>query len=350
MKTAALEAGHVTGPPPLPRRGRLPRRATIAVLVAAVLLVGVAVASLSMGQVAVPLPQVLRAAVGVPSDGADFIVGQLRAPRVYTSALVGALLAMSGALLQSVARNPLASPDLLGITAGAAAAAVTGIAVLGTSSSLALAPFAAGGALLTAGLIVVLGWRGGIQPLRMVISGIGVGFVATSITTFLLTRLPERAAGQAYLWTVGTTNVRVWEHVAMGAAALAVLAPLAAWFQRRMRVIEMGDDLAGALGVRVPAVRFAAVGLAALAAGIATALAGPIGFVALVAPAIARRLVGTGSIALGASAVVGALLTVSSDLVARELLAPTQLPIGLVTAAIGAPYLLILLSRIRGAL
>lgn len=329
---------------------RTPRRATAMVAIAAVALVVVAVVSLSIGQVALPVPQVLRAAVGLPSDGADFIVGQLRAPRVYTSALVGAMLAMSGALLQSVARNPLASPDLLGITSGAAAAAVTGIAVLGTSSSLTLAPFAAAGALLTAGLIVALGSRGGIQPLRMVIAGIGVGFVATSITTFILTRLPERAAGQAYLWTVGTTNARIWAHVVIGAVALAVLAPAAAWFQRRLRVIEMGDDLAGALGVRVPLVRFAAVALAALAAGIATALAGPIGFVALVAPAIARRLVGSGSIALGASAVVGALLTVVSDLVAREALAPTQLPIGLITAAIGAPYLLILLSRIRGAL
>jgi len=329
---------------------RSPRRPTMVVAAAAALLMIIAVVSLSTGQMPLPLSQVLRAAVGVPSEGADFIVGQLRAPRVYTAALVGALLAMSGALLQSVARNPLASPDLLGITSGAAAAAVTGIAVLGTSSSLALAPFAVAGALLTAGLIMALGWRGGIQPLRMVIAGIGVGFVATSITTFLLTRLPERAAGQAYLWTVGTTNVRVWNHVVIGVVALAVISLSAAWLQRRMRVIEMGDDLAGALGVRVPVVRFAAVGIAAISAGIATALAGPIGFVALVAPAIARRLVGSGAIALGASAVVGALLTVVSDLIAREMLAPMQLPIGLVTAAIGAPYLLILLTRLRGSL
>ncbi len=307
------------------------------------------VLSLAVGQIALPLPEVLKAAVGMPSEGADFVVGQLRAPRAYTAALVGAMLATSGALMQSVARNPLASPDLLGVTSGASAAAVTAIAVLGTTNSLTLAPFAVAGALATAALITALGWRGGIQPMRMVLAGIGVGFVATSVTTYLLTKLPERVVGSAYLWTVGSTNARVWLHVVIAASAVAVLLPAAAWLQRRLRVMEMGDDLAAALGVNLVRVRLAAMALAGIAAGLATAVTGPIGFVALVAPAIARRLVGSGAIALGASAVTGALLTSLADLIAREALSPTQLPIGLVTAALGAPYLLVLLARMRRA-
>lgn len=346
--TATLpRSGARAGTPPA-RRSRMtrPRVVSLTAAVALLLVVGVSLAS---GEVAVPLLDVLRAAVGAPADnGASFIVGQLRAPRIYTAALVGALLATSGALFQSVARNALASPDLLGVTAGAATAAVTAIALTGTSSSLALAPYAMAGAVVTSALIVATGWSGGIQPARMVIAGIGIGFVATSITTLVLTRLPENAVGSAYAWTVGSTNARTWVHVQIAAAALAVVVPLAAYLQRRLRVIEMGDDLAAALGVRVMRVRFVAVAVAALAAGLATAVTGPIGFVALVAPAVARQLGRSGGIVIGTAATIGALLTVVADLAARELLAPTQLPIGVLTAAIGAPYLLFLLTRLRG--
>lgn len=175
-----------------------------------------------------------------------------------------------------------------------------------------------GGAGATAALIVAMGWSGGIQPARLVIVGIGIGFVATSITTLVLTRLPENAVSQAYAWTVGSTNARTWQHVAIAAAAVAVVAPAAALLQRRLRVIEMGDDLAAALGVRVMATRFIAVAVAALAAGLATAVTGPIAFVALVAPAVARQLCRSGGVVVGAA------------------------------AAIGAPYLLFLLTRLRG--
>jgi iron complex transport system permease protein len=334
------------------RSTRLWLRSRRAILVplalAAVLLISV-VTSLATGQIDLPLHEVLKAGVGVSSDGADFVVGQLRAPRAYTAALVGALLGVSGALLQSVARNPLASPDLLGVTAGGSAAAVTAIAVLGASDSLAIAPWAILGSLLTAALITALGWRGGIQPMRMVLAGIGIGFVATSIVTYMLTRLPEKVAGSAYLWTVGSTNARVWKHVVIAALALALIVPAAAWYQRRLRVMEMGDDLAAALGVNLVRVRLGAVALSGVAAGLATAVTGPIGFVALVAPAIARRLSASGGIVIGASALMGACLTSVADLIAREALSPTQLPIGLLTAAIGAPYLLVLLTRLRGS-
>jgi len=345
MRGAVTRGG---GARPIQRgtRRRLHRATLTALVLSAVLLASV-VTSLAVGQVDLPLPQVLKAAVGVPSDGADFIVGQLRAPRAYTAALVGALLGVAGALLQSVARNPLASPDLLGVTAGGSAAAVASIALTRSVDSFSIAPWAVAGSLATAALITVLGWRGGIQPMRMVLAGIGVGFVATSITTYMLTKLPERVVGSAYLWTVGSTNARVWRHVVVAAIAAAVVVPIAAWYQRRLRVMEMGDDMAAALGVNVVRVRVGAVAVSGVAAGLATAVTGPIGFVALVAPAIARTLSGRGGIVVGASALMGACVTSVADLIAREALAPTQLPIGLLTAAIGAPYLLVLLARMR---
>ncbi|WP_291378932.1 iron ABC transporter permease [Demequina sp.] len=326
----------------------LTRPTWVALLLATIMLAAVTLA-ITYGQTAMPWSDSLQSAAGFTTNTpADFIVGQLRAPRTYTATLVGALLACSGVLLQSVARNPLASPDILGVTQGAAAAAVASIWAFGNTSSLALAPAAVAGALLTSALIVGVGWSRGIQPMRLIVAGIGIGFVASSITTYLLTAIPEHLAPQAYLWTIGSTNARVWEHVAIAAAAVAVTIPLALWLERRLRVLEMGDDLASGLGVRPVRLRLAAIALGALAAGLAAALTGPIGFVALVAPAIARRLVRTEGIALVPSIVAGAALTAVADLLARELFSPTQVPIGLFTAAIGAPYLLYLLHRARG--
>lgn len=324
-------------------------RSTAVSLVLAVVTLGAVAAALTYGQTSLSWWSSLQSAVGFTTDTpADFIVGQLRAPRTYTATLVGALLASSGALLQSVARNPLASPDILGVTQGAAAAAVASIWAFGNTSSLALAPAAVAGALLTSALIVGVGWSRGIQPMRLIVAGIGIGFVASSITTYLLTAIPENLAPQAYLWTIGSTNARVWEHVTIAALAVAGTVPVALWLERRLRVLEMGDDLAAGLGVRPVRVRLAAIALGALAAGLAAALTGPIGFVALVAPAIARRLTRTEGIALVPSIITGAALTAVADLLARELFAPTQVPIGLFTAAIGAPYLLYLLHHAKG--
>ena len=307
------------------------------------------VVSLWTGTVHVTLWDTLRAAVGIDTGtGADFIVGQLRVPRVYTSALVGALLAASGALMQSIARNPLASPDLLGISSGAAAGAVLCIYLNGTTSSLALAPWAVAGALITAALVILLGSRGRLEPFRMIIAGIGLNFVATAIITLTLTKIPQDVVPQAYAWIVGSTNARTWQHVALGAAACAVIIPVVLLMARRLRVLEMGDDLAAGLGLRPGRLRFVALTVAAIAAGIAAALVGPIAFIALVAPAIARRITRSPGIAVTASVLMGAILTVLADLMARELLGSNQLPVGLYTSLIGCPYLIYLIVRSKG--
>lgn len=338
---------------PMPDRTRLrraPRRARIVVWTLAASTLVVIVFSLASGTVSVPFADALRAAVGIDTGGAaDFIVGQVRAPRVFTAAMVGALLGLSGAVLQSVVRNELASPDILGISEGAAAAAVIFIFLTGVTSSLAIAPAAVVGALVISALIVVLGSRGRIEPMRMIIAGIGVSFVAMSTITYLLTRIPEKLVPHAYAWTVGSTNARTWEHVALGAAALALTIPVALVLTRSLRGLEMGDDLAASLGVRVRTVRLGAVGLGALTAGLAAALVGPVAFIALVAPAVARRLTRSGAISPVPAMLMGTVLLLVADYAARELFSPTQLPVGLFTALVGAPYLVWLLVRNKGA-
>ena len=312
--------------------------------------VALIVVSLWTGTVSVSLWNTLRAAVGIDTGtGADFIVGQLRAPRVYTAALVGGLLAASGALMQSIARNPLASPDLLGISAGAAAGAVACIYLTQTTSSLALAPWAVLGALVAATLVIVLGSRGRIEPFRLIIAGIGIDFVATAVITLLLVKIPQNVVPQAYAWIVGSTAARTWEHVALGAASFLVIVPIALFLTRHLRVLEMGDDLAAGLGLRPGRLRFVALVTAAVAAGLAAALVGPIAFIALVAPAIARRLTHSPGIVVGASVLMGMVLTVAADLAARELFGSAQLPVGLYTSLIGGPYLIYLIVRSKGS-
>ena len=331
-------------------RFRRPRRSRVVMGVLAASALALVIFSLASGTVAVPFVDALRAAVGIDTGGAaDFIVGQVRAPRVFTAAIVGALLGLSGAVLQSVVRNELASPDILGISEGAAAGAVIFIFLTGVTSSLAIAPAAVLGALVLSALIVVLGSRGRLEPMRMIIAGIGASFVAMSTITYLLTRIPERLVPHAYAWTVGSTNARTWQHVALGCAALAVFIPVAAFVTRPMRALEMGDDLAASLGVKVRTVRLGAVGLGAVTAGIAAALVGPVAFIALVAPALARRLTRSGAISPAPSMLMGTVLLLLADYAARELFSPTQLPVGLFTALVGAPYLVWLLVRNKGA-
>ena len=336
--------------PNVTRPRRRVARATRVTLVLGAVAVAVIIFSLWSGTVSVSLWDTLRAAVGIDTGtGADFIVGQLRAPRIYTAALVGALLAASGALMQSIARNALASPDLLGISAGAAAGAVACIYLTQTTSSLALAPWAVLGALVAATLVIVLGSNGRLEPFRMIIAGIGINFVATAIITLLLVKIPQEVVPQAYAWIVGSTAARTWEHVAMGAASCLLIVPIALLMARRLRVLEMGDDLAAGLGLRPGRLRFAALATAAVAAGLAAALVGPIAFIALVAPAIARRLTRSPGITVAASVLVGVVLTVVADLAARELLGSVQLPVGLYTSLIGGPYLIYLIVRSKGS-
>lgn len=299
--------------------------------------------SLSVGDFPIGLAEVLAAIVGYGSEDADFIVRTLRLPRALTAVLVGAAFGLSGAVFQSLARNPLASPDIIGITAGASAAAVFVIVVLGGAGSVvALGGF--GGALATAVAIYLLAYRRGVSSYRLVLVGIGVGAVLASVTSYLLTRAELFDAQRATVWLTGSLNGRGWEHVRPVSMAMAALVPAVLVLARPLRALQLGDDTARGLGVRVEPARAALVVVAVGLAAVATASAGPVAFVAFVAAPIARRLVDA-PLTLVPAALVGAVLVLGADLVGRRIFAPTELPVGIITGIVGAPYLLWLLAR-----
>jgi len=320
-------------------------------LVGVGLLVLVAAANIGRGDFPISVGDVLGSLVGGGDRAQRFIVLQLRLPRTLTGLLVGAALGMAGAITQAITRNPLASPDLLGVTGAAGTAAVAVIAfgggsgvVVGALAEVGLPLAALLGGLLAAVLVYGLAYRRGVVSDRLVLVGVGVNAVAVAITSWLLVVANINQATQATVWLTGSLNGRDWAHVVPVAVALALLVPAGLRLSFGLGALALGDDTASALGVRVNRYRVA-LGLVALTlAAVATASAGPIGFVALVMPRICQRLVGGSTPPLVTSAVYGALLTVAADLIARTAL-PAELPVGVVTAVLGAPYLLYLLGR-----
>ena len=319
------------------------RVAGVSLALLAVICVAGAV-SVSVGDFPIPLADVVPAIFGYGDADAFFIVNTLRLPRALTAILVGGAFGLSGAVFQSLARNPLASPDVIGVNAGAAAAAVLVIVVVGgTASEIALGALA--GALATAIAIYLLAYRRGVTGYRLVLVGIGVTAMLSSVTSYLLTRAEIFQAQRATVWLTGSLNARGWEHVRPVTWALAILLPLALGLGRQLRALQLGDDAARGLGTRVETARVGLIVSGVGLAAVATASAGPVAFVALVSPQIARRLVRGGTPALGPAALCGAALMLLSDLVARRLFAPTELPVGVITAVLGAPYLIWLLAR-----
>lgn len=310
------------------------------------LLVLVAALNIGRGDFEIPVLAVLALLAGGGDGAQQFIVLEVRLPRSLTGLLVGAALGLSGAITQTVARNPLASPDILGVTAGAGAAAVLLIVVGGAAagSAVGLPVAALLGGLVTAALVYGLAWRKGIDGYRLVLVGIGIGAVAEALTSWLLVSAKITDATRATVWLTGSLNQRGWEHVVPVAVALAVLVPAGLLLSFGLGTLQLGDDTARGLGMHVDRSRAAllltAIGLCA----VATASAGPIGFVALVVPQVCLRLVGAARPPLFASAVYGALLLVAADLVTRSLL-PVELPVGIITSVIGAPYLIWMLTR-----
>lgn len=323
------------------RRRRRSRRVCLA-LGGGILLM--AALSLSAGAYSIGLADLVRTLLGLGSGSENFIVLTLRLPRLVLALLAGAAFAVSGALFQGVLRNPLASPDILGVTGGASAAAVYGMLVLGFGG-LATSLSAAAGAILVAAAIYLLAWRGGMAGSRFVLIGVGVAFMVQGFLGYLLTRADLRDAQDALTWLVGSVSGARWSDILTVAGGLAVLLPVVWAFAGRLRMLQLGDDLATTLGVAAERSRLVLLGLAALLAAVATAAVGPLAFVAFVSGPIARRLLGDGRPALLPSALVGMLVTLTADFAAQHLLpGGIQLPAGIVTGAIGAPYLLWLLA------
>jgi iron complex transport system permease protein len=324
------------------RRRRLrSRRVTIAALAAST--VAVFVVSLMIGQTFYSPAEVLQVILGQTVPGASFTVGELRLPRAVLGVLAGFAFGIAGVTFQTMLRNPLASPDIIGINAGASAAAVFGIVLLGLDDA-AVSFLALAGALLAAGAIYLLSHRGGFAGARLILIGIGVAAMLQSVITYVLSRAAAWDLQTAMQWLSGSLNGATWDVVLPLAIACAVLVPVLVGHGPGLDMLRFGDDTAASLGVNVSRTRIlmmlAAVGLL----GFATAATGPIAFLAFMAGPIAARLVGAGWSLLIPAGLVGALLVLVADVIGQFAFAH-RYPVGVVTGVLGAPYLIYLLIR-----
>ncbi|UQS27154.1 iron ABC transporter permease [Amycolatopsis thermalba] len=328
------------------------RAATVCLVVLGALLLVTAV-GVTIGEYPIALGQLPELLTGGGHRIDRHILFDLRVPRAVTGCLAGACLAMAGALTQTISRNPLATPDILGVTGGASAAAVAVIVFGGGIYSLASGittigvPAAAlAGGLVAAAAVYGFSWRHGVDGFRLILVGIGCGAVLTALTSWLLILASINSAAQATVWLVGSISAVSWDQTVPLMILAALLVPAALTLPRTLAVTQLGDDAAAGLGVRIQAARLGTIGVAVGLTAAAVAAAGPVGFVALVTPQVMLRLTGGSRPPLVASALGGALLVQASDLLGRTAFG-WEVPVGLVTAAIGAPYLIWLLLRRR---
>ncbi|RZS43127.1 iron complex transport system permease protein [Herbihabitans rhizosphaerae] len=305
--------------------------------------------SIGLGDFQIGLPQVISTIFGQGDRLDTFVIMDLRMPRALVGLITGFALGIAGALTQSIARNPLASPDVLGITWGASAVAVFLVTVTGGAAStitntIGLPAAALIGGLGTGLLVYFLAWRRGIDGFRLILIGVSVSAVMEAITTWLLVTADIRDVARAQVWLVGSLEERSWHEVwiALWCTVALVTVVLAVAFH--LKPMHFGDDVASGLGIRLALVRAILLLCAVLLAGVAVSAAGPIPFVALIAPQVAMRLLRSPTPPLLAAGVLGALLLLGADLVARTVL-PISLPVGIVTAMIGGPFLVYLLVR-----
>ncbi len=335
------------------------------------LLLGILIWSLSAGSYSLSLGEVVSI-LWHPTGGYDeLVIWDIRLPRVLVGTTAGALLGASGAIFQSIIRNPLASPDVIGFNSGIALGAVVAL-VFFDASGYALIFSAIGGGMITALLVIVLAWQAqpsspylrkstshlnavgrlwkyanayGFIPYRIVLIGIGCAFTITAITNFVLITTDIYRASDVMIWLIGSVNGKTWDSVTIAFSGLVVLLPCALYLQKNMRDLELGNDTAVSLGVHINRTRLYAVLLGILLSAFAVSVVGPIGFVAFVSGPIARRMSTVAGINVALSALVGSIILTFSDLMGRIAIPGINLSAGIYTAIIGGPYLLWLLAR-----
>lgn len=322
---------------------RIDPRAILITVVLSVLAFIVLCWAVAVGDYPISVREVVRTLAGYGVDPNRLVIHEIRLPRAALAASIGAAFGVSGGVFQRITGNPLASPDLIGVNAGAAASAVA-VIVLFSGSPTQVAFGALGGATVSALAVYLLAWKSGVSTYRLILIGIAIGAFMSAVTAWLLTRADIYDASRAAVWLAGDVSGTGWEDVQPLWVALAVLVPAALVLARQLRMLELGDDAAKALGTHVERVRglllLVGVGLAA----VSVSASGPITFVALASPQIARRMTGGRTVGLLPSAAFGALLLGLADLIAKRIIAPGELPVGIVTAVLGAPYLLFLLA------
>jgi len=305
------------------------------------------VISVGVGEFHVAPHDVLGALLGQGGGREEFVVTELRLPRALVAFAVGVALAVAGAIFQGLTRNPLAAPEIIGVAAGANVAAVIVIVVL-PAAPIALLPAAAfAGGLAAAALVYLLAWRGGSSPVRLILVGIAITAVGYAIVTAVVASVDELIhASQLVIFTTGSVFGKGWRELAALAPAVLALLPVALAGARQLDALRLGDEVARGLGARVELVRLALLVVGTALTAAAVGIAGPVGFVGLMSPHIARRLVGAAHAAmLPVAGLVGGAIVIVADALARTLFAPIDIPVGVMTAVVGAPYFIYLLYR-----
>ncbi|MFP1725382.1 FecCD family ABC transporter permease [Lonsdalea quercina] len=321
----------------------------VRLLIACVALLGLLLLSLCLGKIPLSPWAALQSLADGRQDGIAFIVTELRLPRSLLAMLVGGALALSGLLLQAMIRNPLASPDILGITSGASAATVCALSFPTVALGAGYLPLAAmSGAAVAALAVYLLAWRAGVSPQRLVLTGVGVSALLTAVTTFLLVFSPLTTTLSAYVWLTGSVYAASWQETRTLAGWLLAIVPLWMGVARHVTAQQLDDDLAQGIGVRVQWRRLGLLAVSVALAGTAIAWGGAMAFVGLIAPHIAKRLVGPAFAGQAAmTAICGAGLVLLADLCGRTLFLPLDLPAGIFVSALGTPFFLYLLLKQR---
>jgi iron complex transport system permease protein len=327
---------------------------TFGVLVLAAFIIFVI--STGTGEMKISPLTVVKVFFGGGPEMETLIIKSFRLPRIIVALMVGVSLAVAGGILQGMIRNPLASPDVLGITGGASVAVVAFLAIFSDKSnaltvSIAWLPFAAFlGAGIVAFLVYFLAWKNGVSPIRLVLIGIGISTLMQALTTLMMIMGPIYQASQANIWITGTVYGSSWKNVATLVPWTVIFLIIALVAARTINIQELGDEVATGLGGKVQKQRFTLLMISTALIGSSVAFAGGIGFVGLMAPHMARRLVGSsfGSL-LPAAALIGGILVMVADLIGRTLFSPLEIPAGVFTAGIGAPYFIYLLFKTRNA-
>ena len=319
------------------------RQIALLLLFAALACLG-ALISIMKGSVDIPTSEVIASLFTGGNSLHEQILFNIRLPRTLVAMLVGVNLALSGAILQAIMKNPLADPHIIGISSGAGLAGIV-VLLLMPDYGYLVTPVAFLGALGAAFLIYILAWKNGIRPIRIILAGVAVSaFLGAGISALMI--IFSDRVHSALMWMVGGLSARSWPHVAMlypytiGGTLLAFLAA------NRLNILQLGDELAKGLGLRVELTRLMLTAVASLLAASAVSVVGLLGFVGLIVPHIARLLVGSDyRYLLPASALLGAAVVTFSDTLARLLFSPIELPVGIIMAALGAPFFLFLLRR-----
>ncbi|MDO5750487.1 MAG: iron chelate uptake ABC transporter family permease subunit [Rothia sp. (in: high G+C Gram-positive bacteria)] len=348
MSVQTISRAGVSSPPAIPGHYRTPLGRTLLVIGIGL---AVAAATLILGVYDITPDRVLQVLFsGAGSDTDRMIVLDQRLPRMIAAFMVGAALGLSGSIFQSVSRNALGSPDIIGFTVGSATGALMIMLVAGTNiSGLGVGAGAIMGGFVTAALVMLLaGVRGGASMgQKMVLIGIAVSAMLAAVNDYLITRASLERAEAAKTWQHGSLNALSWNQVTVPALVLCAVIPVVLLLTAQLRTLELGDDLASGLGLNVRRTTNLLIAGAVALVAIAISIGGPIGFLALVAPQIARRLWNTPGAALWHSALLGGILLMLADFIASHALQPFQFPVGLATGAVGGLYMLWLLRKTR---